>query len=71
MVLRSDHERLQWLRKQHDPRGKFSRWIMELEQYEYRFEYKPGKDNAGPDALGRVEVGRTESDEMDELDELS
>ena len=31
LILRSDHEPLQWLRNQADPRGKFTRWIMELE----------------------------------------
>ena len=69
LILRSDHEPLQWLRKQRDPRGKFSRWIMELEQYEYQFEYKPGKDNEAPDALSRIAVGRSETDEADALDE--
>lgn len=69
LVLRSDHEPLQWLRKQRDPRGKFSRWIMELEQYDYKFEYKPGKDIEGPDALSRIAVGKTKTDGEDPLEE--
>ena len=69
VILRADHEPLQWLRKQSDPRGKFSRWIMELEQYEYNFEYKPGKSNIVPDALSRVDMGRSETDEEDSLED--
>ncbi len=70
LILRSDHEPLQWLRNQRDPRGKFSRWIMELEQYNYSFEYKPGKENEGPDAFSRIEVGRAKTDDYDSLDDM-
>jgi hypothetical protein len=62
LILISDHEPLQWLRKQKDPRGKFSRWILELEQYDYQFKHKPGRDNAGPDALSRIETSKDNSD---------
>ena len=68
LILRSDHEPLQWLRRQADPRGKFSRWIMELEQYEYSFEYKSGETNVVPDALSRIDLGRAETDSDDPLE---
>ena len=35
VVVISDHNFLQWMRTQPDPRGKFSRWIMELEPLQY------------------------------------
>ena len=70
LILRSDHEPLQWLRKQRDPRGKFARWIMELEQYDYQFEYKPGKENEGSDAFSRIPGERAETDDLDPLDDL-
>ncbi len=63
ITLISDHEPLQWLRKQKDPRGKFARWIHELEQYNYAFQHKPGKDIAGPDALSRIETSKEPTDE--------
>ena len=69
LILRADHEPLKWPRKQHDPRGKFSRWIMELEQYEYVFEYKSGKTNVVPDALSRVDIGRAITDADDSLED--
>ena len=36
-----------------DPRGKFGRWIMELEEYDYEICYIPGSKNVKADALSR------------------
>ena len=52
-VLRSDHNPLVHLRQQKDPRGKFGRWIAELEEYNYTVEYIRGKDNVKADFLSR------------------
>ena len=52
-ILRSDHNPLVYIRKQKDPRGKFGRWIAELEEYHYTVEYIPGKDNVKADCLSR------------------
>ena len=52
-VLHSDHNPLVYLRTQKDPRGKFGRWIMELEEYEYVVKYVPGPKNVKADALSR------------------
>ena len=42
---------------------------MELEHYDYQFEHKAGADNEGPDALSRIDTGRSETDEQDPLEE--
>ena len=52
-VLNSDHNPLVYLRNQKDPRGKFARWLMELEEYDYEINYIPGKKNVKADALSR------------------
>ena len=65
VFLISDHEPLQWLRKQKDPRGKFARWIIELEQYDYVFKHKPGREIVGPDALSRIETSKEPTDGED------
>ena len=52
-ILRSDHNPLVHLRNQKDPRGKFGRWIAELEEYNYTVEYIRGKDNVKADFLSR------------------
>ena len=56
-ILISDHNPLCWLRKQKDPRGKFRRWILELESYNYVLQHRPGSAHAGPDSLSRLEQG--------------
>ena len=52
-VLNSDHNPLVFLRSQKDPRGKFSRWILELEEFDYVVKYVPGVENVKADALSR------------------
>ena len=52
-VLNSDHNPLTHLREQKDPRGKFARWLAELEEFDYSIQYIPGKFNIKADALSR------------------
>ena len=50
----SDHNPLVWLREQKDPRGKFSRWIQELETLSYRIEHVGGVEIRPADFLSRI-----------------
>ena len=52
-VLHSDHNPLVYLRNQKDPRGKFARWITELEEFDYEVKYVPGSKNVKADPLSR------------------
>ena len=52
-ILNSDHNPLVYLRSQKDPRGKFSRWVLELEEFDYVVKYIRGTDNIRADALSR------------------
>ena len=52
-ILNTDHNPLVHLHKQKDPRGKFGRWIAELEEYDYTVKYIRGKDNVKADSLSR------------------
>ena len=44
-ILNSYHNLLVYLRNQKDPRGKFGRWITELEEFDYTVKYIPGIKN--------------------------
>ena len=52
-VVRKDHNPLVTLRKNTDPRGKFARWLTEMEEFSFDIHYKPGKLNTVSDALSR------------------
>ena len=52
-VLNTDHNPLVHLRDKKDPRGKFARWISELEEYNYEVKFIPGKSNVKADSLSR------------------
>ena len=52
-VIKSDHNPLSRLRQRKDIKGKIGRWISELEEFDYRVMYIPGKDNVKAGALSR------------------
>ena len=60
VVFLSDHNSLQWMRRQRNPRGKFARWIMELDSLNYEIQYRKGVLNVAADYLSRMP---TESDQ--------
>ena len=60
-ILHSDHNPLVHLRSMKDPQGKFTRWLSELEEYDYSVCYKPGKQNTKADALSRA---HTKNDDL-------
>ena len=47
----TDNNLLVQLRATKDPRGKFTYWLTELEEFSFDIEYKPGKLNINPDIL--------------------
>jgi hypothetical protein len=49
----TDHKPLKWLESMQNPPNRVARWIMELQQYNYKIEYKPGKTHKNADAVSR------------------
>ena len=69
VIFYTDHLPLKYIRKQKDPRGKIARWIMELENLNYKVQYIPGKQNYEADYLSRITTDSNDAKE-DDIDEL-
>jgi hypothetical protein len=48
------------------PIGRRARWIMELQQYKFDIQHRPGKANANADALSRMYENENEKDPQHE-----
>lgn len=60
----TDHQPLTWLFSVKDPGSRLIRWRLELEQYDYKIVYKPGKKNQNADALSRTGINVIDDDIM-------
>lgn len=49
----TDHHSLVWLKNVKDPNGRLSRWALQLQQYDFTIQHRPGKLLVVPDALSR------------------
>ena len=68
VVFHTDHQPLKYMHKQKDPRGKMARWLIELENYDYKIEYIPGKENVQADYLSRISTpDHSEHESMQEM----
>ena len=56
----TDHFGLQWLHNTKDPRGRYARWIEELEEFQFSIHFRRTEENAPADALSRAHVCVTE-----------
>ena len=54
VVFHTDHEPLKIIRKQKYPKDQLCKWILELENFDYRVEYVKGKDNPEADYLSMI-----------------
>jgi hypothetical protein len=50
----TDHSALKWLQTSKIPKGRRARWIMDLQQFKFTIQHRPGKANANADALSRM-----------------
>jgi len=53
-----DHQALRYLKSIKDPHGRIGRWIMEMQQYDFAIDHRPGQLHVVPDALSRAPIVR-------------
>jgi len=49
----TDNNALRWLHSL-EPKGRIARWIMDLQEFEFNIQHRPGKSNQNADALSRL-----------------
>lgn len=52
-TLFTDHRALKWLLARKEPSGRFARWIMKLQEWQFETKHIRGQDNIIADALSR------------------
>lgn len=50
----TDHHSLLWLGRFKDPHGRLGRWVLRLQQFDYKIVHRKGKEHVVPDALSRL-----------------
>ena len=55
----TDHRSLTWLQTTRDPRGRYSRWLEEISEYDFTGQYRRGERNVCADAVSRAQVCAT------------
>ena len=53
-TIRTDHSSLRWLVSFREPMGQMARWLEMLSQFNFRMEYRAGKNHSNADALSRA-----------------
>lgn len=70
-IIETDHKPLVWLFSLKDPNSRLVKWRLRLEEFDYKIQYKKGKENSVADALSRIEINANETTDDDMLDLLS
>ena len=53
-TLRTDHKSLVWLHRFKGTEGMMARWLHVLQQFQFSFVHRPGRDHGNADGLSRV-----------------
>ena len=60
----TDHQPLKWILNSKQTAARLSRWLIRLENYKFRIEYRAGKKHVNADALSRLPYEPTTSEEL-------
>ena len=67
-LILSDHQPIKWLMSCKNPASRLARWIIRLEEYSFKIEYKTGKSNGAADGLSRmVDKNNTINSEYEDI----
>ena len=71
--IRTEHAALQWLKKTPKPIGQQSRWLEQLEAFDFSIEHRAGKKHQNADSMSRIpcQQCRRTDDEVDVVQFIS
>jgi hypothetical protein len=69
-LLRTDNKCLLWLNGAKDSNAKLTRWALLLQEFNFRVEHCPGKNNELPDVLSRQPEDDKVPDDAEDLDRM-
>jgi hypothetical protein len=69
-LLRTDNKCLLWLNGAKDSNAKLTRWALLLQEFNFRVEHCPGKNNELPDVLSRQPEDAKVPDDAEDLDRM-
>jgi hypothetical protein len=64
-VVRTDHSALRWLKGFRNPERQLARWLVEIEQYNFDIEHRPGARHGNADGLSRQPCRQCKRNECD------
>ena len=69
-ILVTDHKPLTWLMTHKNPSSRLARWIVRMEQYTLRIEYRKGSQHGNADALSRWPLPDEDEDGADDFNDI-
>lgn len=66
-LIETDHKPLVWLFSLKDTNQRLIKWRLRLEEFDFKIQYKKGKENLVADALSRIELNALEDNDDDLL----
>ena len=67
IVIHVDHQAILYLVNKAEPVGRLARWILLLQEFDYKIIHRPGRINAIADYLSRLETGEAPTGVQDDL----
>ncbi|GBM95898.1 Retrovirus-related Pol polyprotein from transposon 297, partial [Araneus ventricosus] len=64
IIVASDHQPLKWLMTLSSPTGRLARWALQIQTYNLKIDYLPGKCNVVADMLSRPECSDKQTCEL-------